>query len=134
MKMKRVLALMLSSAMICTAVPGEILAAEEVPAEFSDNVDGGNSDTLEMTEPDVSDSDEEKIPESYWTVLSGKWDVWQDTESTVNRPYSQLEGYGQLAWNYGNFSDIHLRAQIIFPEDGGGKAGIFLGSLFCCYN
>lgn len=63
MKMKRVLALMLSSAMICTAVPGEILAAEEVPAEFSDNVDGGNSDTLEMTEPDVSDSDEEKIPE-----------------------------------------------------------------------
>ncbi len=61
--MKRVLALMLSSAMICTAVPGEILAAEEVPAEFSDNVDGGNSDTLEMTEPDVSDSDEEKIPE-----------------------------------------------------------------------
>lgn len=63
MKMKRVLALMLSSAMICAAVPGEILAAEEVPAEFSDNVDGGNSDTLEMTEPDVSDSDEEKIPE-----------------------------------------------------------------------
>lgn len=34
----------------------------------------------------------------------------------------------------GSFSDIHLRAQIIFPEDGGGKAGIFLGSLFCCYN
>lgn len=78
--------------------------------------------------------DEEKIPSSYWTTLSGKWNVWQDPDSTTNRPYSQLEGYGQLAWNYPSFSDIHLRAQIIFPEDGGGKAGIFLGSLFCCFN
>lgn len=32
--------------------------------------------------------DEEKIPESYWTVLSGEWDVWQDPDSTANRPYS----------------------------------------------
>lgn len=48
--------------------------------------------------------------------------------------YSQLEGYGQLAWNYNSFSNIHLRAQIIFPENGGGKAGVFLGSLFCCFN
>lgn len=78
--------------------------------------------------------DEEKIPDSYWTVLSGKWDVWQDPNSTANRPYSQLEGYGQLAWKYSGFLDLHLRAQIIFPEDGGGKAGIFLGSLFCCFN
>lgn len=78
--------------------------------------------------------DEEKIPESYWTVLSDEWNVWQDPESTASRPYSQLEGYVQLAWNYSGFSDIHLRAQIIFPEDGGGKAGVFLGSLFCFYN
>lgn len=80
--------------------------------------------------------DEEKIPESYWTVLSGEWDVWQEDlpYGDTSRPYSQLEGYGQLAWNYNSFSDIHLRAQIIFPEDGGGKAGVFLGSLFCCFN
>ena len=32
------------------------------------------------------------------------------------RPYSQLDGYGQLAWNYTNFSDIHLRARIAFTE------------------
>lgn len=78
--------------------------------------------------------DEEKIPESYWTVLSGEWDVWQDPDSVANRPYSQLEGHGQLAWKYDNFSDIHIRAQIIIPPDGGGKSGIFLGSLFLCIN
>ena len=47
MRMKKVMALILSSAMICAAVPAEVLAAEEVPAEFSDNVDEENSDTLE---------------------------------------------------------------------------------------
>ena len=78
--------------------------------------------------------DEQKIPESYWTTLSGEWDVWQDPNSDANRPYSQLEGYGQLAWNYNGFSDIHLRAQIIIPPDGGGKSGVFLGSLFLCIN
>ena len=78
--------------------------------------------------------DEQKIPESYWTTLSGEWDVWQDPNSDANRPYSQLEGYGQLAWNYNGFSDIHLHAQIIIPPDGGGKSGIFLGSLFLCIN
>src|SRR5699024_6495498 len=78
--------------------------------------------------------DEEKIPESYWTVLSGEWNVWQDPESMAKRPYSQLEGYGQLAWNYNGFSDIDLRAQIIFPANGSGKAGIFIGTLFCCLN
>lgn len=78
--------------------------------------------------------DEQKIPESYWTTLSGEWDVWQDPNSDANRPYSQLEGYGQLAWNYNGFSDIHLRAQIIIPPDDGGKSGIFLGSLFLCIN
>ena len=28
------------------------------------------------------------------------------------------------------FSDIHLRAQIIFPENGGGKAGVFSARCF----
>lgn len=63
MRMKKVMALILSSAMICAAVPAEVLAAEEVPAEFSDNVDEENSDTLEMPETDISDSDEGKISE-----------------------------------------------------------------------
>ena len=52
MKMKRVLALILSSVMICTAVPGEVMAAEielESEGEFSDEVE-------ELTEP------EEEIP------------------------------------------------------------------------
>lgn len=73
--------------------------------------------------------DEQKIPESYWTVLSGNGMCGREDLpcSDTSRPYS--EGYGQLAWNYNGFSDIHLRAQIIFPENGGGKAGVFLGSL-----
>ena len=74
------------------------------------------------------------IPSSYWTTLDGEWEVWQDTSGMERRPYSQLEGSGRLAWQYDGFSDIHLRAQIIFPEDGGGRAGVFLGSLFCCLN
>jgi len=78
--------------------------------------------------------DDNPLPESYWTTLSGQWSVWQDGSSIETRPYSQLEGYGELAWNYNSFSDIHLRAQIIFPENFSGKAGIFLGNLFCCFN
>lgn len=78
--------------------------------------------------------DDTPLPQSYWTTLSGEWSVWQDTSSSINRPYSQLEGKGQLAWNYNNFSDIHLRAQIIFPETFSGKAGIFIGTIYCCFN
>lgn len=78
--------------------------------------------------------DSPPIPSSYWTTLSGKWEVWQDIYSFANRPYSQLEGSGQLAWKYSGFTDIHLQAQIIFPQDGGGRAGVFLGSIFCCFN
>ncbi len=74
------------------------------------------------------------IPESYWTTLSGKWSVWRSDEYSESRVYSQLEGYGQLAWKYDGFSDIHLRVQLIFPSSFTGKAGIFLGSLFCCMN
>lgn len=78
--------------------------------------------------------DDNPLPQSYWTTLSGEWSVWQDTSSWMNRPYSQLEGKGQLAWNYNNFSDIHLRAQIIFPETFSGKAGVFIGTIYCCFN
>lgn len=78
--------------------------------------------------------DDTPLPQSYWTTLSGEWSVWQDTSSSINRPYSQLEGKGQLAWNYSNFSDIHLRAQLIFPENFSGKAGIFIGTTYCCFN
>lgn len=74
------------------------------------------------------------LPASYWTTLSGKWSVWRSDEYSESRVYSQLEGSGQLAWKYDGFSDIHLRAQLIFPSGFTGKVGIFLGSLFCCFN
>ncbi len=78
--------------------------------------------------------DETPIPNTYWITLSGEWQVWRDSSSTEVRPYSQLEGHGKFAWRYDNFSDIHLRAQIILPENFTGKAGVFLGDLFCCIN
>ena len=78
--------------------------------------------------------DDNPLPQSYWKTLSGEWSVWQDTSNSMNRPYSQLEGKGQLAWNYNNFSDIHLRAQIIFPETFSGKAGVFIETIYCCFN
>lgn len=80
--------------------------------------------------------DDTILPESYWTTLSGDWDVWQESlpYGDTSRPYSQLEGEGQLAWLYSGFDDIHLRARLAFPSDGGGRAGIFCGSLFCCLN
>lgn len=74
------------------------------------------------------------IPASYWSTLDGNWTVWREPSTGTGRPYSQLEGSGRLAWDYDGFSDIHLRAQIIFPYDGGGRAGVFLGGLFCCLN
>jgi spore germination protein YaaH len=77
--------------------------------------------------------DDPPLPDSYWTTLDGEWSVWQDEEVSY-RPYSQLEGYGRLALKYGSFTDLHLRAQMIFPEGFTGRAGIFLGNLFCCFN
>lgn len=62
MKMKRVLALMLSSAMICTAVPGQVFAAEEtleVVNEFSDESDENDSVEVEDQELEESDIDED---------------------------------------------------------------------------
>ena len=72
------------------------------------------------------------LPENYWTVLDGEWDVWQDPDSTESRPYSQLEGYGKLAWKYDGFSDVHIRARLAFPQNSSGRAGVFLGDIFCC--
>lgn len=76
--------------------------------------------------------DENPLPESYWTTLSGKWEVWR--EGYENRPYSQLDGSGQLAWQYSGFQELHLWARLAFPANGGGKAGIFCGDVFCCLN
>lgn len=80
--------------------------------------------------------DDTILPDSYWTILSGEWDVWQESlpYGDTSRPYSQLEGNGELAWLYSGFDEIHLRARLAFPSDGGGRAGVFCGSLFCCLN
>lgn len=78
--------------------------------------------------------DDPPLPESYWTTLSGKWEVWHDLDDYANRPYSQLEGSGRLAWKYDGFGDVHIRARFAFTEGGGGKAGVFCGDIFCCLN
>lgn len=74
------------------------------------------------------------LPESYWQMLSGSWSVWQNPDDNGNRPYSQLEGSGQLAWKYDSFSDVHIRARIAFPMGSSGRAGVFCGNVFCCIN
>lgn len=76
--------------------------------------------------------DPNPLPSSYWNILSGSWDVWRNPDDPSNRPYSQLEGSGELAWNYSNFKDIHLRARIAFSASATGRAGIFCGDVFCC--
>jgi len=74
------------------------------------------------------------LPSTYWQTLSGSWAVWRSEEYSMDRVYSQLEGSGQLAWKYNGFNDVHLRARIAFPQNGGGRAGVFLGNIFCCIN
>lgn len=51
--------------------------------------------------------DDNPLPSSYWTALSGEWQVWQNQNDPASRPYSQLDGYGQVAWKYSGFSDVH---------------------------
>ena len=70
----------------------------------------------------------------YWTVRSGSFEVWRSDEYSLERVYSQLEGHGELAWQYDGFSELHLRARLAFPANGSGKAVVFCGSLFCCLN
>ena len=74
------------------------------------------------------------LQSTYWQTLSGSWSVWQDPDAVDSRPYSQLEGSGQLAWKYNNFSDVHIRARLAFPMNGTGRAGVFCGDIFCCIN
>ncbi len=78
--------------------------------------------------------DYSEIPTSYFTVLDGSWKIWKDESSDRVRKYSQLEGSGKLALDYTGFSEIHVRARFAFKSSGGGKAGVFLGSVFCCIN
>ena len=35
--------------------------------------------------------DENPLPSSYWTTLSGEWEVWQNKNDPATRPYSQLD-------------------------------------------
>lgn len=74
------------------------------------------------------------LQSTYWQTLSGSWSVWQDPDAVGSRPYSQLEGSGQLAWKYNNFSDVHIRTRLAFPMNGTGRAGVFCGDVFCCIN
>jgi len=74
------------------------------------------------------------LQSTYWTTLSGNWAVWRSDEYATGRVYSQLEGSGQLAWRYDSFSDVHLRARLAFPHNGSGRAGVFIGNIFCCIN
>lgn len=78
--------------------------------------------------------DYSEIPTNYFTVLDGSWKIWKDESSDRVRKYSQLEGSGKLALDYTGFSEIHVRARFAFKSSGGGKAGVFLGSIFCCIN
>jgi len=71
---------------------------------------------------------------TYWQTLSGSWAVWRSDQYASTRVYSQLEGSGELAWKYSNFSDVHIRARIAFPSNGSGCAGVFCGNVFCCIN
>ncbi len=137
---------------VCSVFSEEPSAGEAVytlsPRQFKDvngnmvGPDRGFKLTLEMLrrKPDSAliwyedFRDEDALPESYWQTLSGSWKVWRSDEYSSDRIYSQLEGKGELAWQYDGFSDIHLRARLAFPAESGGKAGVFCGSLFCCLN
>ena len=55
--------------------------------------------------------------------LSGEWKYGKDDFNNP-RPYAQLDGKGELTWRYSDFKDIHIRARIGFPQNGGGRAGV----------
>ena len=74
------------------------------------------------------------LQNTYWTTLYGNWSVWRSVDWSQERVYSQLEGSGQIAWNFGGFTDVHVRARIAFPQNGSGRAGVFIGNIFCCIN
>jgi len=74
------------------------------------------------------------LQSTYWQTMYGSWAVWRSVEWSQERVYSQLEGSGQLAWRFDNFSDVHIRCRIAFPHNGSGRAGVFIGNIFCCIN
>ncbi|MCL1949213.1 MAG: glycosyl hydrolase family 18 protein [Turicibacter sp.] len=74
------------------------------------------------------------LQSTYWQTLYGNWAVWRSEQWTSERVYAQLEGSGQLAWNYGGFTDVHVRARIAFPQNSSGRAGVFIGNIFSCIN
>jgi len=74
------------------------------------------------------------LQSTYWQTLYGNWAVWRSDQYAGGRVYSQLEGSGQLAWNYSGFTDAHIRARIAFPQNGDGRTGVFIGNIFCCIN
>ncbi|MCL1915012.1 MAG: hypothetical protein FWG10_14375 [Eubacteriaceae bacterium] len=69
----------------------------------------------------------------YWKQPSPEtWGVWQD--GWLGRPYSQLEGTGEIWLEHEGFGDIHICAAIAFPQGSRGRGGIMLGALWLCIN
>ena len=72
--------------------------------------------------------DDTPLPDSYWMTLSGEWSVWRG-KLHHREPAIFLAGrLRKLAWKYDGFSDLHIRARVGFPQNGGGRAGVFLGT------
>ncbi|MFR6421595.1 MAG: hypothetical protein ACLUOO_02765 [Coprococcus sp.] len=78
--------------------------------------------------------DDTPLPDSYWTTLSGEWSVWR--KATPPRTGHIPCWKAPASW-HGNMMDsptcISGRGWV-FPQNGGGRAGVFLGNLFCCLN
>ena len=137
---------------VCSSFSEELSAGEATysfsPRQFKDvegslvGPDRGFRLTLEMLrrKPDSALvwyedlRDYGVLETNYWATLSGSFEVWRSDEYSTERVYSQLDGKGQLAWKYDDFSDIHLRARLAFPANDSGKTGVFCGDLFCCLN
>ena len=77
--------------------------------------------------------DKESIAQNIYSGLRAKADSVMPAAmpycvATVSTPdydmdgaIALLEGSGRLAWKYEGFSDLHIRARVGFPQNGGGK-------------
>lgn len=74
--------------------------------------------------------DENPLPSNYWTTLRGEWEVWKKDDFNNPRTYPQLDGKGELTWRYLGFKDILIRAKIGFPQNGSGRAEVFVEICF----
>lgn len=137
---------------VCSSFSEEPYAGEAAydffPRKFKDvngnmvGPDRGFRLTLEMLRRDADSAliwyenfqDYGILDTGFWHKISGSWDVWRSEKYSTERVYSQLEGSGQIGWAYNGFKDIHLRARLAFPSDGGGRAGVFCGDIYCCLN